>query len=262
MEFGGATVAATPEGAGAGAVGVVAASVAEAEVGLVVAVDLVAEAQVAAGKAISVPLSEDELKHLAKVIEELETNTEGEIRLMLVRSSMATGHAFRLLFGWAVALSFALIWLERHHYIWASSLWLVGGILVFAASLAWALSELPFVVRMISQTNDIRSQVWNRAELEFYREGLAKTKGRTGILLFISVLERQAVVLADEGIAKKLPQNYWENVVSLLLEGPRKGDWPGALERALRECGRILSDHFPAQGRLINELPNAVIVKP
>jgi putative membrane protein len=222
----------------------------------------VAEVQVAAGKGFSIPLSESELRHLAKVIEELEGQTEGEIRLMLVGSSMVTGHLFRTLFGWILALCLLLVWLDRHHLIWASSFWLLAGVFVFAGVLAASLSRIPFFIRAFSLPGDLRRQVWNRAELEFYREGLANTKERTGILLFLSILERQAVVLADQGIAQKLPGNYWENVVSQLLEGPKKGEWVEASERALRECGRILTEHFPASGRPIDELPNTVIVKP
>jgi hypothetical protein len=112
----------------------------------------VAEVQVAAGKGFSIPLSESELRHLAKVIEELEGQTEGEIRLMLVGSSMVTGHLFRTLFGWILALCLLLVWLDRHHLIWASSFWLLAGVFVFAGVLAASLSRIPFFIRAFSFT--------------------------------------------------------------------------------------------------------------
>ena len=80
--------------------------------------------------------------------------------------------------------------------------------------------------------------------------------------MFISLLEHQAVVLADKGIASRLEANIWNEVVATMLEGPRTGHWADCIEKALRQCGSVLAEHFPIRPGDHNELPNLVIIKP
>lgn len=229
---------------------------------------LVEEAPVEVGKmkaesasALSAsPLNASELKHLAGVIEELEHKTSGEIRLMIVRRS--TIHSlFSMLFGWVLCLGLLIMWIERHQLIWLAHWWWLPLMAVGSALLAWILSRSAFVLRMAVPAGELSAQVVRRAELEFYHEGLRETQDRTGILLFISLAEHQAVVLADEGIAKKLKPDVWNGVVATLIEGARSGRWCENLEKALRDCGGYLATHFPHGATNRNELSNTVIVK-
>ncbi len=213
-----------------------------------------------AGK-VKVPLKQQELEHLEKVISDLEQKTSGEIRLMIVKSSIVTGHIFFMLFGWLASAVLFFVWIERHHFIWMASWWLVPSALVVTALVSWALSKIPAVIRAVTPVRDLRRQVVARAELEFYFEGLGATGQGTGILLFFSLLEHQAVVLADKGIASRLESNIWNEVVATMLEGPRTGKWADRLEKALRQCGALLAQHFPIEPGDRNELPNLVIVK-
>lgn len=109
---------------------------------------------------------------------------------------------------------------------------------------------------------DSTDAVFSRAELEFHREGLDGTKAATGILIFLSLFEHEAVVLGDRAIAAKLDKAVWHEVVQKVLEGGRTRDWRGKLEEAIRMCGDLLTRHFPMQAGDRNELPNHVIVKP
>lgn len=210
---------------------------------------------------VKVPLTQTELEHLEKVIVELEHKTRGEIRLMIVKSSVMTGHMFFMLFGWLASAMLLFIWVERHHFIWLASWWLVPLALIVTALVAWLLCRVPAVIRAVTPVRDLRRQATLRAELEFYREGLGATQEQTGILLFISLLEHQAVVLADKGIASRLDAGIWNDVVSTMLDGARTGHWAERLETALRQCGAVLIQHFPIRPGDHNELPNLVIIK-
>ncbi len=195
------------------------------------------------------------------MVAELEKKTTGEIRLMLVRSSSAQGHLrFLLWFLYSTMALFGL-WIERHLLIWVADWWLLPLVCLGAFALAWLTEGLPFLARAFSTDEDLRRQAVVRAEAEFHREGLGATQGQTGILLFISLLEHQAVVLADKGIAGKLGESVWRDVVATLLEGPKSGQWADRLEKALRQSGALLAEHFPAGHVNNNELPNHVIIK-
>lgn len=97
-----------------------------------------------------------------------------------------------------------------------------------------------------------------RAELEFYRARIYNTKKKTGILLFLSFYERRAVVLADQGIAAKLPESTWDEVVRLLTNAMRKKKLSEGLASAITKCGDILIQHFPQNDPDENQLPNKI----
>lgn len=210
---------------------------------------------------LKVPLSQKELEHLAHVVAELEKKTTGEIRLMIVKSSSELGYLRYLIWFMLMTVSFMGIWVERHLLIWTADWWLVPAIVAFTFAIAFIASCFPFVARALTSDESLQRQVLHRAEVEFHREGLAGTAEKTGILLFISMLEHQAVVLADKGIHQKLGEKTWKEVVETMLEGPKTGAWAASLEKALRQCGALLSQHFPAKANNNNELPNHVIVK-
>src|SRR5262249_56991000 len=65
-------------------------------------------------------------------------------------------------------------------------------------------------------------RVFERARRCFAEQGLTRTRGRTGILILATLLERRVVVLADEGIHRALgPDESWSEVVDLAVHGMR-----------------------------------------
>jgi putative membrane protein len=86
------------------------------------------------------------------------------------------------------------------------------------------------------------------------------TRGRTGIMIFVSVAERYAEVLADTGIYERVPQARWQAIVDGLLK--RIGeDRPGdGFVEAIEAAGEHLAKHFPKGERDTDELPNHLIL--
>jgi putative membrane protein len=205
-------------------------------------------------------LSQKELKHLAEVIGEMEDKTIGEIRVMIVKRSAMTGHVHNTLWVFLLALSFLLFWFERHDLIYFERWWLWPSLVIGTYLVANILARSAFVQRAFTPSFDLHHQVLARAEVEFHREGLSGTKAHTGVLIFLSLMERVAVVLADKGIADKVPVHGWDKVIAKVLAGARKG-WADKLEEAIRECGAYLAAHFPSTGAKADELPNTVILK-
>ncbi len=208
---------------------------------------------------MKVQLTDTELTKLSAVIGEMEESTSGEIRLMIVRRSSVIGHIPELLGLILLSITFVGVWFFRHDFVEHWWVWPAMFGVSMALSLVGARSQ--FIQRALSSSHDLEAQVWTRAEVEFGREIKGRTRSATGVLLFLSLMERRAVVLADQGIAGKLPPETWDQVVRVILSGPATGRWAEKLEEAIRLCGRLLAEHFPQEPGDTNELPNAVIIK-
>ena len=100
-----------------------------------------------------------------------------------------------------------------------------------------------------------------QAVLEFFRNGLHETEARTGVLIFVSLLEHRVLVLGDTGIDAKLQPADWEAARDAVLEGVRAGNLAGGLCEGIRLAGERLAEHFPWRDGDRNELPDRVIVR-
>jgi putative membrane protein len=104
-------------------------------------------------------------------------------------------------------------------------------------------------------------QVDLRAQIEFYELEMSQTQDRTGILLFVSLMEHRAVVLADRSIAEKLDAKIWQELVDLMIQGVKRGDLAAGMTQAIQRCGELLSPYFPVADDDINELRDHLVVK-
>lgn len=195
-------------------------------------------------------------------IAEAESRTSGEIVPIVVRRSSTVGHVplvcfTLLLLGiLLVDLPTILAALGGPHWAWVGAGWLVAG----AATLAG--SRLDAVQRWLTPRLDQIQQVEMRAEIEFYENAIGQTDGATGILLFVSLMERRAVVLADRAIAEKLDGQVWQELVDLMIQGVSRGNLADGLTRAIRRCGDLLSPDFPIGESDTNELRDHLVIKP
>ena len=105
-----------------------------------------------------------------------------------------------------------------------------------------------------------RERVLARAREQFLAKNLHQTRERTGVLIFVSLGERMAEIIADEGIAAKLEPGAWAPAMQALTEGLKQGRPVEGFTRAIDLCAVILA-RFPADAAdNPNELPDAVVV--
>lgn len=83
--------------------------------------------------------------------------------------------------------------------------------------------------------------VRQRAAAAFLENEVFRTRERTGILIFLSLLERRVVVLGDSGINARVEEHEWDAVVTTIVEGIRSGQPGTALASAIRRCGELLA---------------------
>jgi len=106
---------------------------------------------------------------------------------------------------------------------------------------------------------EITEEVEEAALTSFYRNGLNNTRDRTGILIFISVFERKALVVADEGINAKVDTGVWQEVVDLVVNSIKQRHQAEGICRAIRRCGELIREHFPIKADDTNELDNLIV---
>jgi len=99
------------------------------------------------------------------------------------------------------------------------------------------------------------------AEKEFIKAGIAKTKGATGILIFILFNAREFCILADKSIDEKVEQSVWDEIAdNMTLHFKNKNFCKGILN-GIEQAGKILSTYFPILPGDVNELTNEVRIK-
>lgn len=119
--------------------------------------------------------------------------------------------------------------------------------------------SIPAVRRLLTPRALKRERVHRRALEQFRTRAYHLTDDNTGVLIFASLAERQAIVLADEGVADKVQAHEWKAVVDALVAGMRAGDAGGGFVGAIGKAADILASHCPRQPGDRNQLPDTVI---
>lgn len=87
----------------------------------------------------------------------------------------------------------------------------------------------------------------------------AKTLGRTGVLLYLSMMEHRAEIVADEAIASKVDPGVWGDAMVALLDHVKAGRPGEGMAEAVRQMGIVLAEHFPKGSDNPNEIPDRLI---
>lgn len=200
-------------------------------------------------------------KRISDAVSVIEAQTSAEIVPMVVKQSTSTGHVPLQVTTMLLLLYFGFSGPEyMRTYLGDNPLWLWLELIILIM-LGLAIARIPWVQRRLTPLSDQMRQVNMRAELEFFEAGLDKTAGSTGVLLFLSLFERRAVVLADKNIASQLPPEVWNDVVSLLVSGVGRGDVAKGFIDAIHKTGQLVIPRFPPSPENPNELKDSLIIK-
>ena len=102
-------------------------------------------------------------------------------------------------------------------------------------------------------------RVRRRAVTVFRAAAERRTEGRTGILIYLSMGERRAEIVADEAILKVTDEHTWGEAMTALLVGVRAGRPGDGIVAAIERVGAVLADHFPRSATDANEIPDKLI---
>jgi putative membrane protein len=202
--------------------------------------------------------AEADERAVRRALAEAERKTVGEILPVVVERSDPHPGA-----DWLAALAFALVgsallaaWLPWNRPFLVLVSQLAMGAVGFA--LARLLPDFKRVFIFEDRATEVAGE---QAFQEFHRNALHKTEAATGVLLFVSLLERRVIVLADEGIDAKVDAGFWADTDDLVLEGIRRGSLRDGLVAGIRRVGEELATDFPWTEGDRNEIPDRVIVR-
>ena len=102
-------------------------------------------------------------------------------------------------------------------------------------------------------------RVRRRAVAIFKAAAEKRTAGKTGILIYLSLAERRAEIVADEAILKVTDDHTWGEAMTALLTDVREGRVGDGIVAAVERVGVVLSEHFPRSSGDINEIPDKLI---
>ena len=192
---------------------------------------------------------------IAQAITKAESNTRGEIVVVLARASGGY-YAYALMWVALIALLvpwpliYATKWPVQYIYLLQLAVFAVGALLI-----QWERLRLLLVPKAVKRTRAHR-----RAVEQFLVQNLHTTKGRTGVLIYVSLAEHFAEVIADDGIYQKVAASTWERVVDELTTHIGRGAPHQGFIAAIDACGKLLAEHFPPGKADSDELPNHLIV--
>src|SRR3546814_9919547 len=106
----------------------------------------------------------------------------------------------------------------------------------------------------------IRATRGRARAIDLFKVGTeGKTTGRTGVLLYLSLKEHRADILADEAIAGKVTADVWGDAMAALIERVRVGQPGEGMAEAVRQMGIVLAEHFPRGSENANQLHDRLI---
>lgn len=219
-------------------------------------------------------LSGEDHKLVTRAVTEAERSSDGEIVTIVAERSDAY-HDVALHYSLlAMLLVPGLIALVPEEWIHAASARFFGwnpeferGALMLAMFVLLALAFL--IVRLLTLHQGLRMALTpgrtktrrvHRRAIALFRTGCElKTRGRTGVLLYLSLAEHRAEIVADEAITGQVEPEVWGAAMAALVDEVKAGRPGAGMARAVEEIGAVLARVLPKTLDNPNELPDRLI---
>lgn len=209
------------------------------------------------------PLSQNDQQRIADAVRRVEKASVAEIvPYVAVRSAPYPAARWR---GGVLAAVFTI---GMAGLLRVSSLTILAPYLTVSTILAAALGvgllgayvtgSVPSLTRALTPASERARAVRRRALQAFVEEEVFDTRKRTGVLLFVSLLEHRIEVLADVGIDRKVDESAWTDVTDHVRRGIEADRVTQGLLDGIECCGRLLDDHgIEARPDAENELADS-----
>ena len=223
---------------------------------------------------MTVKLSDEDRHKVAAAIGAAEANTSGEIVAVATPISdayhdVALHWALVPLFAvlaWAAWRPTALIW--WYNFMFGG--WQPDPSLGQLLTLLMVFAALKFTVALLilkwmplrlflTPAATKHRRVRRRAIAIFQASAAGRTTGRTGILIYLSLAERRAEIIADEAILEVTDDHTWGEAMTVLITNVREGRVGEGICAAVERVGAVLTEHVPRKGDDENEIPDRLI---
>ena len=199
-------------------------------------------------------ISELDRQRIIEAIHRVEEKTGTEIYCVIARASgdyrlVPIAYAAVM----ALALPLPLIYLTS----------LPAGIIYLMQLSAFILAALVLSVPIVRYRIVPKRRMWKRAHDEatnhFLGRGIHLTDQHTGVLIFASVAERYAEIVANSEISDKIKSDAWANALTAMISAIQNGRPSDGFLAAVNVCGEELSRHSSSGARCRNELADKVV---
>jgi putative membrane protein len=212
---------------------------------------------------------------VSDAVSRAEANTDAEIVTIVARRSDAYHDAG---LHWAILAAFLVLALAAafpHHYegaiIWAMGGWissvplqtlllvLLGHMLLKFLAVRYLLA-IP-VLRMFFTPRSTKARRVRRRAIDLFRTtAQSRTERLTGVLLYLSLDEHRAEIVADEAITSKVSPEVWGDALAALIDEAKEGRIAQGMARAIEKAGIVLAEACPHDPEANpNELPDRLI---
>jgi len=221
-----------------------------------------------------VRLSDTDHARVTAAVAEAERGTDGEI-VTVVAAQSDVYHDVAL--HWAVlamllVLTLFAVWPQAAEWLyglggdaWTSAVPVraLFTIALVAVALAFLLVRLLLAytpLRMALSPGATKARRVRRRAVQLFRASAEqRTRARTGVLLYLSLDEHRAEIIADEAIHSKVAPETWGDAMAALVEAVRDGRAGDGMAAAVTRIGVVLAEHFPRSADDFNELPDRLI---
>ncbi len=224
-------------------------------------------------KQASRQFTEDDLKRINDAVADAESRTSAEIVPVVATASGRYDRAEDIVGLWLGLLAMLVAWIllpkgghETGNFSDAGSIHpLVKPIVLVAAMLAGFVSgaivasRTGWLRRLFTPRREMSDETLKRARQIFFDSRVHHTSGATGLLVYVSLYERMAAVLADGAILDKLGQPALDELCGQLLRDLSGGDITSAICSTITAAGEKLAPLLPRAEDDVNELPNGLV---
>lgn len=216
-------------------------------------------------------LTQEDLAEIKKSVADAESRTSGEIALAVIAESdsyavwevVAAAVTSMVLFLCIFPLSPQIYqWLAGH--FWGIEPWYLslffGAVCSFSVIVLYFLYNIPFIDSLVIP-QAVKSKAVSAYAMRYFAEsGVYCTDSHSGVLVFVSLFEKQVRIVADKHISSKVSSDLWNLIADEIAENIRKGNSKDAFLTAVEKCGQLLAENFPAQSEKKNQLEDGLVI--
>lgn len=209
--------------------------------------------------------NDEQKQNVEQAVKGLELESSGEIVVYFARKSDSYQQgswklsAILGLLGLVAVISLSYLWMLPPAFSVMNISMFILILIILGPTITYF---FPSVRLAFVPLNVMDHRVVTKARDVFLQEEIFNTIERTGILIYVSELEKRVQVLGDKGISSVIKQDDWNKVLSMVTDGIKQGNPADGLVSAINECKHLLlANGFVVREDDINELSDNMIIE-
>ncbi len=192
---------------------------------------------------------------LLEAVRHVESRSSAEV-VIAVRPSSGSYRLADLVLG--LLFGYASLWFMLFSPWEFTQEEILAGPLAIGALGAILCARAPLLRRLLTPRATRRRNVATAARSAFVEKGVSRTRRRTGLLVYVSLLEGQAEVVADVGVLDRVPTKAWAEAVASIDASVARGEDGTRLGERIRALADLLAPVLPHDADDVNELPDGI----